>query len=218
MPLATGSPVGYQLASEDLFLDSAPYIYYQDARANPLFNPDSDGFYWGLSGTAQSATGTAIYAVYELGCPKDVTLTEGLTMNDVACDTVGFKGTVQQRNYFEFTVSVQNFFPFDVLSPIMGGGTTTHNITNHTQKMPLGKMNNSIFYHLYAPMIYDATVSDYIWFYFHRCQFIDAWTINMSYGTPWALTGVKFRAFADSTKPSAQLFGMFGRSDLSVVV
>lgn len=218
MPLATGSPVGYNVGSEDLFLDSAPSIFYQDARANPLRNPDSDGFYWGLSGTAQSATGTAIYPVYELGCPKDVSLTEGLTMNDVACDTVGFKGTVQQRNYFEFVVTPQNFFPLDVMSPIMGGGTVVQNVVAHTQKMPLGKINNSIFYHLYAPMIYDATDNDWIWFYFHRCQIIDAWTINMTFGMNWALTGLKFRAFADTTKPDSQRFGMFGRYDLSAII
>ena len=210
MALSTGSPVGTQEAAEDLFLDSAPYIYYQDSRADPWYNPDTDGFYWQL-------TGTVTYPVYELGCPKDVSLTEGLVMNDVACDNVGFKATIQQRNYFEFTISVQNFFPLQVIAPIMGGGTVDEEAGVGTQKMPLGKMNNTIFYHLYAPMIYDSTVDDYIWFYFHRCQFIDAWTISMTYGTPWALTGVKFRAFADTTKPSAQLFGMFGRSDESAI-
>lgn len=208
MALATGSPIGTLETAEDLFLDSAPYIYYQDSRADPFYNPDGDGFYWQLSGTST-------YPVYELGCPRDVTLTEGLVMNDVACDTVGFKGTVQQRNYFEFTVTVQNFFPLQVLSPIMGGGTVTE--SSGTQKMPLGRVNNSVFYHLYAPMIYDTTAADYIWFYFHRCQFVDAWTITMSFGTPWALSGIKFRAFADTTKPSAQIFGMFGRFDPSAI-
>ena len=211
MALTTGSPVGTLVQAEDIFLDSAPYIYYQDSSANPWYNPDAQGFYWQLSGTTA-------YPVYELGCPKDVTLTEGLTLNDVACDTVGFKGTVQQRNYFEFTVSVQNFFPLDVLAPIIGGGTVTETTANSTQKMGLGKINNAVFYHLYAPLIYDTVAQDYIWFYFHRCQFVDAWTISMTFGTPWALTGLKFRAFADTAKPSAQLFGMFGRVDLSAVV
>jgi len=38
----------------------------------------------------------------------------------------------------------------------------------------------------------------------------------MTFGTPWTATGLKLRAFVDSTKPAAQQFGMFGRSDLSV--
>lgn len=211
MSLATGTPVGTITSPEDLFLDSSPYLYYQDSRANPLYNPDSQSFYWGLSSTAT-------YPVYELGCPKDVSLTEGLTMNDVACDTVGFKGIIQQRNYFEFAITPQNFFPFAMLSPLMGGGTVTNTVSNSTSKFGLGKINNTVYYHIYAPMIYDTVANDYIWFYFHKCQLVDAWTINMTYGTPWSLAGVKFRAFADTSYPSAQLFGMFGRCDLSVIV
>jgi hypothetical protein len=210
MALATGSPAGVITSSEDLYLSSAPYIYYQDSRATPRYNPDANGFYWGLYNTGTYG------AVYELGCPKDVSLTEGLTMNDVACDTVGFKATVQQRNYFEFSVTPQNFFPLSTVSPILGGGAVTK--VAPIEYMPLGQINNSVFYHLYCPMIYDTTTNDYIWFYFHKCQIVDAWTINMSFGTPWGLSGLKFRAFADTTYPSAQLFGVFGRLDPSAVV
>lgn len=49
--LVTGTPIGNLESAEDIYLEGAPTIYFQDATASPLSNPDSDGFYWGLSGT-----------------------------------------------------------------------------------------------------------------------------------------------------------------------
>lgn len=211
MALVTGTPVGTLETQEDLFLEGAPTIYFQDALASPLHNPDSDGFYWGLSGTAT-------YPVYEVGCPTDVSFTENLTMNDVLCDNVGTKGVVQARNYFEFTFSVRSFFPLQVLTNLLNGGVVDEDTGAHTQKIPLGKINNDQFWHLYAPKVYNENAGDYVWIYMHKCQFVDAFTIGMTLGQPWALSGIKLRAFVDSTKPAAQQFGMFGRSDLSVIV
>lgn len=71
-------------------------------------NPDSDGFYWGLSGTS-------VYPAYELGCVTDVNFAENVTMNDVLCDNAGVKATIQQRNYLEFTMVVQSPFPWQPL-------------------------------------------------------------------------------------------------------
>jgi hypothetical protein len=211
MGLTTGTPLGTIETGEEIWLDSAPYIYYQDATAGSLKNPDSNGFYWGLSGTAT-------YNVFELGCVNGVSLTEGLTMNDVMCDQVGFKNTVMQRNYIELNFTLQQFFPFQSLSPIMKGSSVTEDTVNHQQAFGLGKINNNQFYHVYCPMVYDTDVGDYVMFHLHRARFIDAWTLNMSYGTPWQLTNVKFRAFADTSKPEIQKFGVFLRSDLSVIV
>jgi hypothetical protein len=47
---------------------------------------------------------------------------------------------------------------------------------------------------------------------------VDAWTIGMAFGTPWNITGIMLRGYADTNKPSAQQFGMFGRADASVIV
>jgi hypothetical protein len=209
MTISTGTPVGTLSVMEDLFLEGAPYIFFQDARANPLNNPDADGFYWNLSGTST-------YPVYEVGCPSDVTFTENLTVNDVLCDTVGVKGTIQQRNYVEFAYSLQSFFPFQAMRLMLKMGPVTQ--TAPTQKMGIGPVNNSEFYHVYAPKVYNSDVGDYIWMYFSRCQFVDPFNIAMTFGTPWKATGLKLRAYADTTKPEAQRFGMWGRSDLSVVV
>jgi len=208
MALVTGTPIGNLESQEDIYLEGAPTLYFQDANATPLFNPDADGYYWGMSGTTQ-------YPVYEIGCPTDVTFGDNVTMNDVLCDNVGVKATVQQLNYFEFSFAGRSFFPMQMLAYLLNGGTVTE--TSPTQKFPLGKINNDQYWHCYAPKIYNETAGDYVWIYLHKCQFVDAFSIAMTLGNPWSLTGRKFRGFVDSTKPAAQQFGMWGRADLSVI-
>lgn len=207
MSLVTGTPVGTLNVQEDIYLESAPTIYIQDASASPQKNPDALGFYWGLSGTAT-------YPVYELGCVAGVSLTENLTMNDVLCDNVGVKDTVQQRNYVEFQFGVQSFFPLANLRHIFGGGLVSTSAPYSA--FGIGKLNNAQYWHVYAPKVYDEDVGDYVVVYLHRAKLVDAWTINMTFGTPWQMTGLKLRAFVDTTKPAAQQFGVFIRSDASV--
>lgn len=209
MALTTGSPVGNLDTMEEIYLDGAPYIYFQDATADPLFNPDASGFYWNLSGTTT-------YPVYEIGCPTDVTFTENLTVNDVMCDTVGTKATIQQRNYVEFAYTLQSFFPFQALRLMLKMSAVTDQ--SPKSMMGIGPVNNTLYYHVYCPKVYNTDVGDYIWLYFHRAQFVDPFSIAMTFGTPWKATGLKLRAYADTTKPEAQRFGMFGRSDVSVVI
>jgi hypothetical protein len=208
LALVTGSAIGTIEAAESIFMEGAPSIFFQDANATPLYNPDGGGFYWNLSGTAA-------YNVYEVGCPTNLSLTENLTVNDVLCDNLGTIATIQQRNYIEFTFDIQSFFPFQTLRHLLKFGSVTE--TPPTQKMGIGKVNNNLYYHAYAPKVYDVDVGDYVWIYLSRCQFVDPWTINMAFGTPWVATGIKLRAFVDTTKPAAQQFGMFGRSDFSVI-
>ena len=97
----------------------------------------------------------------------------------------------------------------------MKGGAVVK--TAPTEKFGFGKIDNNQFWHLYTPKVYDENAGDFIWLYFHKAQFVDAWNLSMSWGNPWKLA-LKLRAFADTTKPTAQLFGMFGRIDASVVV
>lgn len=207
--LVTGTPIGNLESAEEIYLEGAPTIYFQDATANPLKNPDSDGFYWGLSGTST-------YPVYELGCVTAVSLTENLTVNDVLCDNVGVKATVQQRNYLEFQFTLQSFFPLQTLRLMMKGGQVTE--TPPTQKFGMGAVNNNAFYHVYAPKVYDEDNGDLFILHIHRAQFVNAFTLNTPFGSPWQLTGVTLRAFADTSKPAAQRFGVFVRSDASAVV
>jgi hypothetical protein len=207
--LVSGTPVGNLQTAEDIYLEGAPTIYFQDYNATLLKNPDADGFYWGLSGTTT-------YPVYELGCLTAVSLTENLTVNDVLCDNVGVKATIQQRNYFEFQMTVQSFFPLTTLRNVLKGGPVTE--TAPTEKFGLGAVNNNQFWHVYAPKVYDEDAGDLVIWNFNKCQFVNAFTISMPFGSPWQITGVVFRAFADTTKPAAQRFGSVIRSDPSVIV
>ncbi len=209
MALVTGTPVGNLDVQEGLYIDSAPNIYFQDYTATPLYNPDADGFYWGMSGTTT-------YPVYEIGCPTDVAFSENVTINDVLCDTVGVVSTTQQRNYLTLTFTVQSLFPLQTLRILLKGGAVTE--TAPTQKFGFGPINNTQFWMIYAPRVYNTDVGDYVWIHLHKAMFVDAWTIGMAFGTAWSVTGISLRAYADSTKPSAQQFGMFGRSDASVIV
>ena len=209
MALVTGTPLGNLDLQEDLYLEGAPNIYIQNADANPLHNPDADGFYWGMSGTATEP-------VYEIGCPTDLSFSENVTINDVLCDNVGVKSTIQQRNYVQFTFTVQTFFPLQTLRILLKGGAVTE--TAPTQKFGFGPIDNNQYWMLYTPKVYDVANADYVWLHFHRTQFVDAFTINMPFGTPWSIVGIQLRAYADTTKPQAQWFGMFGRLDPSVIV
>lgn len=208
MSLITGSPPGTVTSQEDIYLEGAPTIYIQDYTAGEWKSPDANGFYWGLSGTST-------YPVYEIGCITDVSLTENLTMSDVLCDNIGVKDTVQQRNYVEFVFTIQSFFPFTVLRHLMKLGTVTQ--SSPIEYAPIGKINNNLRYHAWCPKVYDEDVGDYVALMLHKTKFVDAWTLNMPFGNQWNLTGLKMRAYADTTKPAAQQFGLLLRSDVSVI-
>lgn len=209
MTITTGTPLGTLTTQEDLYVDSAPYLFIQNSLATPLKNPDGLGFYWGLSATST-------YPVYEIGCPVDVSMTEGLTMNDVRCDHVGLKNTIQQRDYVDFVFTVKSLFPVSVLSAILNGSTSSKSAP--VEGFGLGKINNNTFWHLYAPTVYDTDNGDLLIVHLHKAKFVDAWTINMAYGDQWTITGLKMRGFADTTKPETQKFGVIIRSDLSAVL
>jgi hypothetical protein len=206
--LVTGTPAGNLITQEELYLEGSPYIFVQDATANPLRNPDADGFYWGLSGTS-------LYPVYQIGCVQDVSLTEGLTMNDVRCDTVGTKATIQRRDYVEFNMTVLSLFPLTSLRHLLNLSTPVTG--TDFEKVGIGGINNNRFYMAYAPKIYDEDNGDALYFHLHRAQFVDAWTIDFKQGEPWTVTGLKLRAYADDQKPTTQRFGVIARLDVSAL-
>lgn len=206
--LITGTPLGNVVSQEDLYLEGAPVIIIQDYNANPLWNPDADGYYWGMSGTST-------YPAKIIGCVEDVSLTEGLTMNDVRCDTDGVKDTVQRRDYVEFNLTIKSLFPLSVAADFLNLSTAT--VGTDVEKVGIGAINNNKHYHVYAPKVYDEDTGDLLVFYLHKAKLVDAWTIEMRYGDNWAVTGVKLRAYADTTKPAAQKFGTIIRQDPSVL-
>lgn len=209
MALVTGTPVGNLTESEDIYLESAPSIFFQDNTADPMNNPDSDGFYWGLSGTST-------YPAYEIGCPTDVSFAEDITANDVLCDNVGVKDTLMQRNYIDLTFTVQSFFPFEILAEMLKGGSVTEDTASGISKFGMGKIDNNQRWMVWAPKVYDEDVGDYIAIHLHKAKFVDAFDISMPFGESWTVD-IVLRAFADTDKPSAQQFGTFLRVDPSVI-
>lgn len=207
--LTTGTPVGSALTQENTYIEGAPSIFVQDYRANPLFNPDAQGYYWGMSGTSS-------YPYIEIGCVQDVTLTENLTMNDVRCDTIGVTDTIMKRNYVEMNLTILTLLPLQALrhflkieAPTVGAGY---------EKAGIGQINQAQYYHVYAPKVYDIANAYWLTFWLNRAKFVDAWTINFKYGDAWTVTGLKLRAFADPTRPASQLFGSIFRFDGSGVL
>ena len=208
-PLVTGVPVGNIDAQEEIYVEGAPYLYFQDASANPLNNPDADGFYWNLSGTSS-------YPVFRIGCIQDVSLTEGLTINQVRCDTIGDKSAIQRRDYIEFAFSFTSMFPLSALRHLLKLGSAPTVGTGY-EKQGIGSINNNQYYHFYAPKVYDDENGDFVAFHIHRGQFVDAFTVNMRSGEPWMVDGIKMRAFADETKPASQKFAVVMRGDSSAL-
>lgn len=210
MALSTGTPPGTLITQEDIYIEGAPTIYFQSYSASLLKNPDSDGFYWGLSGTPT-------YPVYEMSCVSDVSFTEDVVLNEVLCDNVGIKDVTQQRQFVEFQFAVKSLFPLSSMSQFLSLGTVVQNAGEDTEKVGIGKINNSAYWHVWAPAIYDESVGDYIGIHLNRAKFVDAWTIPMPFGEGWRAEGLKLRALVDSTKPVAQAFGVLIRHDASAL-
>ena len=208
MTLITGSPIGNVDSQDEIYIEGAPYIYVQQTEATPLNNPDADGYYWGMSGTTA-------YPVFGVGCVQDVSLTEGVTMNQIRCDTVGDKGTIQRRDYIEFEITILSLFPLSTLRHLLN--LTAPTVGTNVEKMGIGQINNNRYYMADCPKVYDQDTGDYVVFHLHRAQFVDAWTINMKGGDTWTVTGLKLRAYFDESKPAGQGFGVIVRADESAI-
>ena len=208
MALSTGTPLGNVDSQDEIYIEGSPYLFIQQYEATPLNNPDAAGYYWGMSGTTA-------YPVFQIGCVQDVSLTEGVTMNAIRCDTDGDRGTIQRRDYVEFNLTILSQFPLTTLRHMLNLSTPT--VSTGLEKMGIGSINNNRFYMAYAPKVYDQDTGDYVLFHLHRAQFVDAWTINMKGGDSWTTTGLKLRAYSDSTRPDNQKFGVVVRSDASAL-
>jgi hypothetical protein len=208
MTMITGSPVGNIITQEELYVDGAPNLFYQNYLGTPGKNPDADGFYWQLSGTS-------LYPVYALGCVEGVQLADNLTMNDIICDTVGMKNTIMRRNYIELTLNISTIFPLSTVREILRGGIVTAG--GGVEKMGLGAIDQNKFFHVYMPKVYDNDTGDYLAIQLHRCRFADAWQVAFRYGNAWQISGIKVRAYADDTLPAAQMFATLVRIDPSAI-
>lgn len=208
MALITGTPLGNIDNQDNIYIEGAPDVWFQDATANELNNPDVNTYYWGLSGTT-------VYPAYGIGCLQDVALTDNLTVNAIRCDNLGDKGVIQKRNHMEFNLTINTVLPLTVLNHIMRYSTPYTAVG--IEKMGVGKVNNNRYYHVYLAKVYDEDVGDYVCITLHRAQFVNASTINMRAGEPWNVTGISLWAFADDTKPTGQSFATIIRADPSAL-
>lgn len=208
MALITGTPEGNVISQEEIYIEGAPWIYYQREEANLLHNPDGDNFYWGLSGTST-------YPVYSLACYEDVSLGEDVTVNAVRCDKVGDKAVIQKRNRLEVSLALSTIFPLTTVKPILKGSAVTTSAP--FEKMGLGQINNNLYYHVYLPKVYDEDAADYVSFTIHRAQFVDAWNIAMVSGDKWMVGGITIAGLIDETKPAGQEFATVIRYDPSAI-
>jgi len=201
---AAGTASGAYISQEEIYIEGAPTLYFQDYDCGPMYTEP----YWQLSGTPT-------YPVYEIGCVTDVSLSEDITINDVLCDNVGVKSTIQQRNYMEFTFTLQSMLPLSVLAKILNAGGTPVE-ASPIEYFAFEQIDNSQYWAFWCPKVYNSSVGDYVGIQLHKAQFVDAFSLDMTFGQPWTATGLKIRAFIDTTKTPNQ-FATFMRADLSVI-
>jgi len=208
MAMITGSAEGNILSQEEIYVEGAPYVYYQNnSGVDELNHPDGDGYYWNLSGTLTNP-------VYALGCYEDVRLSDNIEVNAVRCDTVGDVNVMQKRAHLELTFTLKSLFPLTSIQAIIRGHTVT--TPADFEKMGIGNIDNAPTYYVYFPRVYDETAGDYICVTGHNCKFVDAWEMTMPFATPWTL-GVTVWMMADDTMPSGQEFATMIRYDPSVL-
>ena len=207
MPLVTGTPVGNILSQSEIYMEGAPYLYIQDYRAGALNHPDANGYYWNLSGTST-------YPIYSLGCIQDVKLTEDVTLNMIRCDTVGDKAAIQKRNFLSVEFTLVSVLPLSITKVLMNMFDST-SVTGK-EFVGMSKINNNIFYQVYAPKVYDEVSGYWIMMQLHRCQITGNFTWDMAL-SGHKITGLKITAFIDETKPANQMFGTLARFDASAL-
>lgn len=206
MALVTGTPEGTLIAMDEVYVEGAPYVYYQDYDG-PLIL-DTDTYYWGLSGTTA-------YPVFQLACYEDVSLGSDISVNAIRCDNVGDKDVIQKLNHLEFTLTLSSLLPLSALQNIMRAGG--YSLSGKVEKMGIGAINNNEYYKVYLPKVYDEDTGDWLSITIHRAKFVDAWTINMPSGDKWTMTGITIWGLADDSKPSAQTFATVIRADPSAL-
>jgi hypothetical protein len=203
---ASGTPLGHTHSQEEIYLEGAPYLYLQDYAADSYFHPDLAGYYWNMSGSTA-------YPIYALGCIQNVKMTEDVTLNMIRCDTDGDRAAIQRRNYIDMEFELVSLLPLAITKILMNFFDST--VVAGGEYVGMGKINNNKYWMLYAPKIYDDVTGYWIMAHFHRCQVVGNFTWDMNINGH-KLTGIKVRAFWDTTKPAAAGFGTLFRSDATI--
>lgn len=211
IPTTAATPTGTSVAQED-YIEGAPEFYWQQRDCGTYAQgPDTEGFYWGLTGTADCP-------VYHLGCYEGFSFGEDLSINDVMCDTIGVADTTLKRNYLTASFTLKAIFPFSVLSQILKGGDVTQEVAEGTEEFGIGEIDNTsaAYFRAYFSLVYDTNTDDFFAVTGHRCRFVDPFTMNFAYGEPVSVN-VTIRMHADDDMPVDQRFATFTRLDPSQI-
>jgi hypothetical protein len=214
MPLITGTPEGNILTPDaNLFVDTPPVIYFQDkltaagATVGLLNNPDSDGFFWNLSGTTANP-------VFEVGCYEGLTIVDGRELNMIRCDTDGDVGAVQRRNSLTINFTLKQLFSFNKLAHMLNWSLPITSTAGATEKVGIGTIDNQKRYYAYLPTVYDPATGDFLSITAHNVQFTTAWTWTFVYANP-SNVPITMTCFADTSRVDAQRFATVIRADPS---
>jgi hypothetical protein len=142
---------------------------------------------------------------------------EGVSLNEIRCDTDGLVATVQTRDYLVATFDLKSLLPLSYLRHLIRGGAVTWNDGENAEKMGIGTIDNSIFHRFFFSRIYDATAGDFVSVTGHRTQFTGNFQLATPYAQAWMLTGVEVRFYADTDLPDAQQFATVVRVDASAL-
>lgn len=211
VPTTAATPTGTSVAMED-YIEGAPEFYWQERDDGQYAQgPDTDGHYWGLTGTAGAP-------VYHLGCYEGFSFGEDLTITDVTCDTIGVAATLLKRNYLTVSFTLKSIFPFSALTWILKGGAVTQQVAEGTEGFGIGEIDNTSAaeFRSYFSLVYDTNTDDFFSVTGHRCRFVDAFTMDFAYGEP-VTVGVTLRMNADDDMPTTQRFATFKRLDPSQI-
>jgi len=211
VPTTAATPTGTSIAMED-WIEGAPEFYWQERDDGAYAQgPDTDGHYWGLTGTADAP-------VYHLGCYEDFSFGEDLTITDIMCDTTGVEATLLKRNYLTVSFTLKSIFPFSALTWVLKGGTVTQQVAEGTEGFGLGEIDNTSAaeFRCYFSLVYDSNTDDFYSVTGHKCRFVDAFTMNHAFGEPVTVNAT-VRMHADDDMPVAQRFATFKRLDPSQI-
>lgn len=208
LPTGTSTPTGQIITGDSIYIEGGPDIYFQDADAPLANDPDSNGAYWGLSGTSANP-------IYQIECYDDLSQTDDVTMNPITCQNLGEIGDSQRRNHIELAITIKSLLPFDILSRIFRGGAVTQDLTDGTEFFGIGEIRAQ-FYHVFMPRVYDLDTGDYIALTIHKAKISSAGPLSTPYADVWSVPAT-FRGYADTTKPRDQRFATWFRLDPSMI-
>lgn len=199
-------PTGTLNSPESIYLDGGPNVYYHGV---PKYNPDANGYYWGI-------TGTEATPVYTLGCYENFQLSDNAAVNEIRCDTQGVVGSVSQRNYLEATFELKSMFPLSQLKILLRWSSALTVPAEDVEYAGIGEINNQDYHLLYFSKVYDPDAGDWVSVTGHRVQFMWDGAWQFRYGDEWTV-GCRVRFYSDETKPSDQRFATAVRYDPSVI-